>query len=130
MKRKDWLIIATVLLFSLTLFLLRPRADTSDTATAYLRITVPGQTYDLIPLTEDRDIVIEQDDGSYNVVEIFPGGFRMKESNCKNQDCVNEGDVTVDNIGSRVLANEIVCLPHRLVLELVTEDGEAVEADP
>jgi len=126
-KRRDWLIIGIVLLVSLALFLLRPTAVTGGTA--YLKITVPGQTYDLIPLTETREIVIEQEDGCRNVVEIFPGGFRMVESNCANQDCILQGDVTTDNVGSRALANQIICLPHRLVLELVTADGEPVEAD-
>ena len=130
MKRRDWMILAVVLAVSLTLFLLRPTPETSETATAYLRITVPGQTYDLIPLNETRDIVIEQEDGSRNVVEIFPGGFRMKESNCKNQDCVLQGDVTVDNIAGRVLANEVICLPHRVVLELVTQEDDTVELTP
>ena len=51
----------------------------------------------------------------------------MKESNCTNQDCILQGDVTVDNVGSRVLANEVICLPHRVVLELVTADGQPVE---
>lgn len=130
MKRRDWLIIGIVLAASLTLYLLRPQTNVTDASTAYLRITVPGQTYELVPLTEDREIVIEQEDGSRNVVEVFPGGFRMKESNCINQNCVQEGDVTVDNVGSRVLANEIVCLPHKVVLELVTADGEPVEESP
>jgi hypothetical protein len=130
MKRKDWLIIGVVLLMSLTLLLLRPHATGSDAGTAYLRITVPGQTYELIPLTEEREIVIQQEDGSRNVVEIFPGGFRMKESNCANQDCVLQGDVTTYNVAGRVLANEIICLPHRVLLELVTADGQPVEASP
>ncbi len=129
MKRRDWLIVGIVLLASLTLFLLRPRAaDTVEAA--YLRISVPGQTYELVPLTQEREIVVEQADGSRNVVEVFPGGFRMKESNCLNQDCILQGDVTTDNVANRVLANEVICLPHRLVLELVTADGQPVEAEP
>lgn len=130
MKRRDWMILALVLAVSLTLYLLRPTADTSQTATAYLRITVPGQTYELIPLTETRDIVIDQEDGSHNVVEIYPGGFRMKESNCTNQDCILQGDVTTENIASRVLANEVICLPHRVVLELITQEDQTVVITP
>jgi len=130
MKRRDWIILAVVLVISLTLFLLRPTSDTTDTSTAYLRITAPDQTFELIPLTETREIVIDQEDGSHNVVEIFPGGFRMKESNCKNQDCVLQGDVTVDNVAGRVLANEVICLPHRVVLELVTQEDAATEITP
>ena len=128
MKRRDWLILGIVLAASLILLLLRPQA-LQNAGTAYLRISVPGQTYQLVPLTETRDIVIEQDDGSRNVVEIFPGGFRMKESNCNNQDCILQGDVTTENVGNRALTNEVICLPHRVVLELVTADGQPVESN-
>ncbi len=127
MKRKDWLIIGIVIGVSLLLFLLRPQSVQTDAENAYLRITAPGQTFDLIPLTGEQEIVIEQEDGSRNVVEVFEGGFRMKESNCVNQNCILQGDVTVDNIASRVLTNEVICLPHQVVLELVTADGQAVE---
>ncbi|HPF88803.1 MAG TPA: NusG domain II-containing protein [Candidatus Limiplasma sp.] len=130
MKRRDFIILAIVLVASLVLFLLRPKAIVDGTETAYLHISVPGQTDQWIPLTEEREIRIEQDNGDYNVVEIFPGGFRMVESNCPNQDCIKQGDVTVDNIGDRVLGNEIICLPHKLVLSLETEAGTAQENDP
>ena len=122
MKRRDWWIIAAVLAVSFTLLLLRPKADTAGTATAYLRITVPGQTFDLVPLIGNQEIVIDQADGSHNVVEVFQDGFRMKEANCDNHDCVLQGDVTLSNMESRALANEIICLPHKVVLELVTGD--------
>jgi hypothetical protein len=128
MRRKDWLILGSVLVASLILFLLRPGVSGTVTATPYLRISVPGQTYELIALDAEQEIVIDQEDGSHNVVEVFPGGFRMKESNCTNQDCVLQGDVTVDNIGERALANEVICLPHKVVLELVTASGDPVEA--
>jgi len=126
MKRRDWLIVAIVLVASLTLLLLRPKADTTTAATAYLQITAPGKSYDLIPLTGDQQIVIEQTDGSRNVVEVFQGGFRMIESNCKNQDCIHQGEVTLDNMNTRALANEIICLPHKVVLDLVTGDEKTL----
>lgn len=130
MKRRDWLILGIVLAVSLAIFLLRPRADTTGTATAYLRISAPGLQFDLVPLTENREIAIDQDDGSHNVVEIFPGGFRMKESNCDHQDCILQGDVTLANIDSRPLANQIICLPHQVVLELVTGEEQTLEISP
>ena len=49
-------------------------------------------------------------------------GFWMEESNCEGQDCVNEGEVTLENREERVLWNMIVCLPHQLVLELITRE--------
>ena len=126
MKRRDWLIIAIVLVASLTLLLLRPGAVTTDANAAYLRITAPDQTFEPVPLTQEREIVIEQADGSRNVVEVFQGGFRMKEANCANQDCILQGDVTLENINTRALANEIICLPHKVILELVTGSEQSL----
>ena len=127
MKRRDWLIIAIVVVASLALLLLRPKTDTTQTAAAWLRITAPGQTFQLVPLTGPQEIVIDQADGSHNVVEVFQGGFRMKESNCKNHDCIHQGDVTLTNLDTRALANQIICLPHKVVLELVTGDEKTLE---
>ncbi|MEA4999324.1 MAG: NusG domain II-containing protein [Candidatus Limiplasma sp.] len=126
MKRRDWLILTVVLLASLALFLLRPLAAQPD-AGASLRITVAGKLYQTVPLAQAQDIVIDQEDGSHNVVRVSANGFVMAQSNCHNQDCVLQGEVTLDNIGTRPLANQIICLPHRVVLELVTGDEQTLE---
>jgi hypothetical protein len=130
MKRRDFMILVIALVASLTLFLLRPQAIKDPTATAYLRISLAGQTKELIPLTEDREIRIDQENGDYNIAQIFPGGFRMLEANCYNQDCIHQGEVTLDNIGSRALSNEVICLPHKLVLSLITREEAAQETQP
>ncbi len=127
MRRRDLLIIGLVAAVSLALFLARPKAADTAAGTAYLRITAPDQTFALIPLTGEQQVVIDQADGSHNVVQVYAGGFRMLESNCDNQDCILQGDVTTANIGARPLANQVICLPHRVVLELVTADGQAPE---
>ena len=130
MKRRDFLILAIVLVVSLALFLLRPHAIQAPAAPLYLRISIAGQTQELIPLTEEREIRLEQENGDYNIVQIFNGGFRVIESNCFNQDCIHQGEVTADNIGGRALGNEVICLPHKLVLSLVTEDETLLELTP
>lgn len=129
MKRRDIIILAIVLVASLTLYLLRPKS-VNDNATPYLRIAVAGQAQELIPLTEDREIRVEQENGDYNIVHVFAGGFEVIEANCYNQDCIHQGEVTVDNIAGRSLANEVICLPHKLVLSLVTEDESVPEPNP
>lgn len=130
MKRRDFIILAIVLVASLTLYLLRPRTIGDDAEAVYLRVSIAGQTQELVPLTEDREIRIEQENGDYNIVHIYPGGFRVTEANCYNQDCLHQGEVTVDNIGGRALANEVICLPHKLVLSLITGDEAAQEIEP
>ena len=46
----------------------------------------------------------------------------MEKSTCENQDCVNQGLVTLENRDARVLYNMIVCLPNQVMLELYTYD--------
>jgi hypothetical protein len=129
MKRRDILILAIVLVASLALFLLRPRAMEGN-AEAYLQMTVAGQTRELVALNEEREIRVEQANGDYNVVQIFNGGFRVIEANCYNQDCIRQGEVTTENIAGRPLTNEVICLPHKLVLSLVTKEEAAQEQQP
>jgi hypothetical protein len=44
----------------------------------------------------------------------------MESSNCDNQNCVQQGEVTLDNREERLLFNMVICLPHELQLELLT----------
>ena len=69
----------------------------------------------------DRTIVIEQDDGCRNEVRIEKGRVYMAFSTCENQNCVNQGEMTPDNIASRALSNWIICLPNRVTVELGEE---------
>ena len=49
----------------------------------------------------------------------------MEKSNCEGQDCVDEGEVTLENRQERILGNMVICLPHQLMLYLITRE-EAV----
>ena len=51
----------------------------------------------------------------------------MESSNCENQNCIYQGEVTLENRDERMLLNMIICLPHELRLELLSAD-EAREA--
>ena len=57
-----------------------------------------------------------------NVLHLKPDGFWMEDANCEGQDCVNMGEVTLENREERVLWNMVICLPHQLSLELITRD--------
>lgn len=53
-----------------------------------------------------------------NTVHFTPEGVYMAASTCDNQDCVEQGLVTLDNMDSRVLRNLIICLPNEVGIEL------------
>ena len=82
-------------------------------------ITVDGEEYARVPLSEPRTVTIEQPGGEVNVVEVSDHGAVMLSSNCHNQLCVHMGEVTVDNWEFRPNQAFIICLPNRVSVELV-----------
>ncbi|MGJ4850381.1 NusG domain II-containing protein [Bacillota bacterium Meth-B3] len=99
-------------------------------AEAYVRITANGRVVALLPLIEDTTYDVRQPGGQENVVSIGPGRVSMHSSTCDNQDCVQQGEVTTDNKDMRILGNMVICLPNKVVLELLTpEEAQAAYED-
>lgn len=105
-----------------------PAAETTDTegldslnADAYLVVSVAGMMYEPIPLVEEGRYSIRRGD-LVNVIEVTPTSIKMHESSCDNQDCVEQGTVSLENYKQRVLQNMIICLPNEVVLELYTTE--------
>ena len=59
---------------------------------------------------------------SLNVIHLTPEGVWMEEANCQNQDCVGQGEVTLENRYERILSNMIICLPNQVVLQLYSPE--------
>lgn len=97
----------------------QPDVNAED-AIAYLRITVGSTKYKPIPLNKETDYVLTQDDGKENVIHVTRDSIVMKSATCDNQNCIEQGTVTLDNMETRVLGNMIICLPNQVVLELLT----------
>ena len=100
--------------------------NTDDSAAAtdaslYLLVTAGGTTYKPILLEEENVLTLSQGD-MVNVVHVTPVSIQMESATCDNQDCVEQGVVTAENRKTRILGNTIVCLPHRVLLELFTAD--------
>lgn len=93
-----------------------------EDARAYLRVQVDSEVWPLIPLTEMGLWTIEQENGAKNVLRATEQGVLMHFSTCDNQSCVHQGEVTLDNRDSRALGNMIVCLPNKVIVELLTPE--------
>ena len=123
MNRKNWVVIAivvlaAVLLLALTL-LMRPMTAVEEDMVI---ITVDGKEYTRVPLSKPQTVTVSQASGSVNVVEVSSRGAVMVSSTCDNQLCVHMGEVTVDNWEFRPNQQFIICLPNRVSVELaVTE---------
>lgn len=88
----------------------------SDTSSRMVQITADNTVFGAYSLDENRTITVERN-GHTNVVTIENGAVYISESTCKNQICVNDG--SIDTIGQ-----QIVCLPNRVVVEIIGDDSE------
>lgn len=147
MKRKDWIIIGGVAALAALLLVagifFKPKPDNTtlptltltkftgldqsrealEEAESYLRIRQGDQYYNLIPLNGPGEIVITQEEqGFENVVRIDRNSVVMHNSNCPKHECMMQGEMTLDNINTRVFFQWIVCLPHQVVLELLPRE--------
>ncbi|EUJ33912.1 hypothetical protein MFLO_01790 [Listeria floridensis FSL S10-1187] len=84
-------------------------------------VTVDGKEYKKVTLTGHsgtESFTITQDDGDYNTIEIKDEKIRISKANCGDQVCVRTGA-----IGKR--GETIVCLPHKVVIEVKASDGNS-----
>ena len=91
-------------------------------AKAYLVVSVGGTLYEPLPLTGEGVFTVTQDENTANTIHVTPDSIWMEHSTCDNQDCVDQGVVSLDNMDSRVLSNMVICLPNQVVLELHTPE--------
>ena len=99
----------------------------SDPSIAYVLVRMPNPIGLLpLPLEGEYSKTIRQKmpDGSesVNILHMTPNGFQMEDANCEGHDCVNQGEVTLENREERVLWNMVICLPHQLSAELITRE--------
>lgn len=67
-------------------------------------------TYDLSAVVIPYEVRIETERG-YNTIRISRGAVEVAEADCEGQDCVRQGQIHDDLI-------PIVCLPHRVVIQI------------
>lgn len=79
-----------------------------------------------LPLEGEETYPIAQmfEDGTRteNVLHLLPDGFYMESSTCENQDCVDQGTVTLENRSTRVLGSCVICLPNQVMAELYSAE--------
>ena len=122
MKKRDWIILASVLLLALLAFT-ATRLLAPQTPSATVTVFVGGAQYRQVRADDYQTITIDQGDGKVNVVVIDEGGVRMESSTCKNQICVHHGVIDPNNADKLLLDNWIICLPNGVTVE-VTPAGE------
>ena len=83
------------------------------------RITRDGKLIREIPLDEVEEsysFVVEDEEGS-NTILVELGRIRVSEADCPDQVCVNQGFISDGTV-------PVVCLPHKLMIEIVGGGSE------
>ena len=94
-------------------------SDTSDAAaTLYAVIQNSDGFYQLLPLSEDTTVTVTGSLGT-NIIEVANGRVRCLESDCSNQTCVKQSWVSGRG-------QTVVCLPHKLIVQVVADPADAV----
>ena len=81
-------------------------------------LTLDGKEIANLPFGEAHTVRVMQGNGDENTLVLTGERVYMESANCEGQDCVNMEPVTRDNLETRVMFGMIICLPHRLSVEV------------
>ena len=118
MKKRDLIIIAVLLACAGALYLVS-QVSLGGAAASTIVVTQDGKEVLRRPLAMENTYEIAQEDGSLNVIAVKDGAVFMQEANCRDGLCIRQGKM-------RNVAKTIVCLPHKIVVQLT---GDAPVSD-
>ncbi|SCY82073.1 NusG domain II-containing protein [Alkaliphilus peptidifermentans] len=118
MKKRDIQIIMVLLFVAIVALVTVRVVGQNDSADSYVNINVGENEYKKVLLSEPQTVIINID-GKYNEIKIDANGVLMHDSNCENKDCLHQGEITLENISTRIMGGWIICLPNHVSIELV-----------
>jgi len=101
--------------------------DSPKPAKGYVLVTTATQS-GWLPLPEEGEVsyplrqLLPNGTEAVNTIHLTPEGVYMEDSTCEGHDCVQQGEVTLDNRTERILGNLIICLPNQVTLQLYTPE--------
>lgn len=122
-KKMDIVIIIILLTISFIPYIMLKNYQSGYNGGKYTVISIDGKEQKRVELTDglDEEFMLESSYG-INKVVIHDGKIGIVEANCKDEICIKEG--IIGKVGER-----IVCLPNRLIIEIVGEQKNSEEED-
>lgn len=123
-KKSDILLLLVLILagIALTVWIYSPFRSSGDAASnpdLVLEIRQNGVTTQTLSLEQsDYSQTITSDSAGHNTFTINNGVVEMTDADCGDHTCINTGKI-------EKAGESIVCLPHRLVLQIVTADDNS-----
>ncbi len=118
MKKKDLILIIVLLAVAAAGFFAVKVMQSGQGALVVIRID--GSEYGTYPLSEDQTIEIDNSFG-HNVLVIENGSVHMEKADCPDLICVKHAPISHNR-------ETIICLPHKLVVEVSGGKNSAVDA--
>ncbi|WP_346870129.1 NusG domain II-containing protein [Clostridium sp. UBA5119] len=123
MKRMDIVIIVVLLIVSFIPYIMLKNYQSNYKGINYAVISIDGQEKKRVELTKDLDEEFTfKSSYGVNRVVIHDMKIGIVDADCKDEICINEG--FIGEVGER-----IVCLPNRLIIEIVGEQKSSEGED-
>ena len=129
MKKGDIIIIGLLVILSfLPLALINQQkksVEQNAEPVDYVIVTVDGEELHRMELIDDEQIescLYESEEGHMNLIERNGATVYMADANCADSLCVQQGSISKDG-------EVIVCLPHRVLVEVVSEVGSVEDTE-
>lgn len=119
-KKGDIFVIGFLLIFSLAFSFIISKI-TSQHRGNILRIEQDSKVIKEVPLDKNQEFKISYG-GHYNIVKIKDGKAYVSDADCPDKICTHMSPI--HDVGET-----IVCLPHRLFLEVYSDDLDARDDD-
>jgi len=116
-KKKDLILLGGILIISLVVIVI---INFTKTEGDKIIIIKDGKVYETLDLNKNTTFTMKEDNGAYNIITIEDGWVSMTEANCPDKICVKHSKIHYNG-------ESIVCLPHKLVVEI--HNGENNEVD-
>lgn len=117
LKKGDLIIAVIVLAAAAVLYfsgILKPEGEGAKAV-----VTVDGEVFGEYDLSKDGTYTVKSEDGE-NTFEIKDGKVDVTKADCRDGICVNHTPVYLDG-------ETIICLPHKVVIEIVGGEKSAVD---
>lgn len=123
MKNRDFQLIIILLVLASAGLIIGRLIGTGQAPVNQAVIYVRDTEYQRVDLDHPQLLVVEQGN-QRNEIQVTENSVYMHDSTCENQDCVLQGEVTLDNITQRPLGAWIICLPNQVSIELLRGETE------
>ncbi|MDQ0089299.1 hypothetical protein J2T12_002711 [Paenibacillus anaericanus] len=125
MKRGDMLLIGLIVIVALAFLVPRwfESSEKNHNETPKVaNITVDGKLFKTVELTKEEQIIDVKTEFGYNILKVHDYGIEMIEADCPDEVCLSFGFVERNG-------GTIVCLPHRVLVEIEGIPGEGDDVD-